>query len=240
MAVVVSAVMIAISALAVVHVPMSAASSACVHDGRAVASCFGGGRDGVNSTDATAALQAALSSHASSLLIDDIGRPWIVGPLFLSNATNMVVELQPAVHILARQNFFHGTHDSLLRISQAQNLTINGNGALLQMRRDDYAQPSRGTCPSCGNYSKAEWRSGIWHEHSNGVTLRGLTVVESGGDGVYIADVNNTHIVDCVFDRNYRQGMSVIAAVNLTVERTVFSNTAGTAPAAGVDRECTK
>ena len=76
---------------------------------------------------------------------------------------------------------------------------------------------------SCGNYSKAEWRSGIWLEHSNGVTLRGLTVVESGGDGVYIADVNNTHIVDCVFDRNYRQGMSVIAAVNLTVERTVFS-----------------
>jgi hypothetical protein len=47
----------------------------------------------------------------------------------------------------------------------------------------------------------------------------------------------NTHIVDCVFDRNYRQGMSVIAAVNLTVERTIFSNTAGTAPAAGVDLE---
>ena len=232
------------------HVPTSAAhpsglvvlspSSPCVHDGKAVASCFGGGQRGVNSTDATVALQTALSSNASSLLIDDIGRPWVVGPLFLSNVTNMVVEFQPAVHILARQNLFHGKHDSLLRISQAQNLTINGNGALLQMRRDDYAQPARGTCPSCSNYSKAEWRSGIWLEHSDGVTLRGLTVVESGGDGVYIAGGNNTYIVDCVFDRNYRQGMSVIAAVNLTVERTVFSNTAGTAPAAGVDREYTK
>lgn len=34
-----------------------------------------------------------------------------------------------------------------------------------------------------------------------------------------------------------RQGMSVISAVNLTVENTIFSNTAGTAPAAGVDLE---
>ena len=34
-----------------------------------------------------------------------------------------------------------------------------------------------------------------------------------------------------------RQGMSVISAVNLSVENTIFSNTAGTAPAAGVDLE---
>ena len=88
----------------------------------------------------------------------------------------------------------------------------NGNGALLQMRRDDYAQPPRGTCPACGNYSKAEWRCGIWLQQSDGVTLRGLTVIESGGDGIMILGGSldranpiptlNTHIVDCVFDRN--------------------------------------
>ena len=66
------------------------------------------------------------------------------------------------VHILAKQDEFHGPQDSLLKISLVRNLTINGNGALLQMRRDDYAQPPRGTCPSCANYSKAEWRCGIW------------------------------------------------------------------------------
>ncbi len=179
----------------------------CVVDGRATASCFGS-----NETDATEILQAALSSNVSNLLIDDIGRPWIVRPLFLSQVTDMVIEFQPRVHILARQDWFHGSQDSLLRITQATNLTINGNGALLQMRRDDYAQPPRGTCPTCSNYSKAEWRCGIWLQQSDGVTLRGLTVVESGGDGIMILGGSlgradpiptlNTHIVDCVFDRN--------------------------------------
>jgi hypothetical protein len=37
------------------------------------------------------------------------------------------------------------------------------------MRRDDYAVPSRGTCPSCKLYKKAEWRCGIWLE---GATVR--------------------------------------------------------------------
>jgi hypothetical protein len=219
------------------------AAAPCVVGGRATASCFGSS----NTTDATETLQAALSSNASHLVIDDIGYPWIVRPLFLSGVTDMIIELQPRVHILARQDWFHGPQDSLLKISQAKNLTINGNGALLQMRRDDYAQPPRGTCSSCRNYSKAEWRCGVWLQQSDGVTLRGLTVIESGGDGIMIVGGSlgrsdhipslNTHIVDCVFDRNYRQGMSVISAINLTVHNTIFSNTAGTAPAAGVDLE---
>ena len=83
-------------------------ASACVVDGRATASCFGGGPRGVNATDATSVLQAALSSNASYLLIDDISRPWIVRPLLLRLVTDMVIELQPAVHILAKQNEFHG------------------------------------------------------------------------------------------------------------------------------------
>lgn len=257
-------------AVSATETPDALLISKCVVDGHATASCFGS-----NETDATEILQAALSSNASSLLIDDIGRPWVVRPLFLSKVTDMVIEFQPRVHILARQDWFHGSQDSLLQISQAKNLTINGNGALLQMRRDDYAQPPRGTCPTCRNYTKAEWRCGIWLQQSDGVTLRGLTVIESGGDGIMILGGSldraepipslNTHIVDCVFDRNCatvpryaltiarfltlacrvvgwathvdRQGMSVISAINLTVENTIFSNTAGTAPAAGVDLE---
>ena len=79
------------------HVPAvttAAPSPACVHgNGSATASCFGGGPRAINSTDATEALQAALSSGASSLLIDDIGRPWVVRPLFLTNASNMAIEV---------------------------------------------------------------------------------------------------------------------------------------------------
>ena len=41
----------------------------------------------------------------------------------------------------------------------------------------------------------------------------------------------------CVFDRNYRQGISVISAENLLIEDTVMSNTQGTDPQAGIDFE---
>ena len=44
-------------------------------------------------------------------------------------------------------------------------------------------------------------------------------------------------VVDCVFERNYRQGMSVISVEDLHVERSVFQNTNGTPPMAGVDLE---
>ena len=52
--------------------------------------------------------------------------------------------------------------------------------------------------------------------------------------------LHSTHDVvvrDCVFDRNYRQGFSLISVINLLVERCTFSNTNGTDPQAGVDLE---
>jgi hypothetical protein len=54
------------------------------------------------------------------------------------------------------------------------NVTLSGArsaaaNSTLKMRRDDYAVPSRGTCPSCKLYKKAEWRCGIWLE---GATVR--------------------------------------------------------------------
>jgi hypothetical protein len=44
-------------------------------------------------------------------------------------------------------------------------------------------------------------------------------------------------IRDVVCDRNYRQGISVITAENLLIENCLLKNTAGTAPAAGIDFE---
>ena len=44
-------------------------------------------------------------------------------------------------------------------------------------------------------------------------------------------------IRDVICDRNYRQGISVISAENLLVERCLLKGTAGTPPAAGIDFE---
>ena len=75
------------------------------------------------------------------------------------------------------------------------------------------------------------------------VTVAGLTLAESGGDGIYLgagrngATNRNVVIRDVVCDRNYRQGISVITAENLLIENCILRDTGGTAPQAGIDFE---
>ena len=190
----------------------------------------------MNATDSTEMLQSAFDSNATELLVDYLGRPWLTRPLFLT-ARDMRIVFAPGVKLLAMVDEFHGPDDSLLTLRGVSNVTLDGNGAVLQMRRDDYASPPRGTCPHCRPYSKAEWRMGIMIIDSEDILIRNMSVKESGGDGMYIAGISspgvrNLHIQDVVLDQNYRQGISIISAVNLLVERTQFRNTAGTSPSA--------
>jgi hypothetical protein len=76
------------------------------------------------------------------------------------------------------------------------------------------------------------------------VLIEGISANESGGDGLYISNLGrntapcrNVVVRNCVFDKNYRQGISVISAVNLLFENVVMSNTKGTPPMAGIDFE---
>jgi hypothetical protein len=200
-------------------------------DGSALASCFG-----FDPTDSTNALHAAFASGARHLTIDSVqGRPWFVRPLFLVNVRHMHVALAAGVTIMAKQDEFHGPDDCLLRITNVSGVVISGGaGSRLSMRRDDYAVPSRGSCPSCRPYRKAEWRMGIWvGAAAVDVRLEKLHVSESGGDGLYVDGPTNLTVRDCLFERHYRQGMSIISASGLLVERTTFALTNGTAPCAG-------
>ena len=64
-----------------------------------------------------------------------------------------------------------------------------------------------------------------------------LSIEQTGGDGIYVDQCVRVHIRDVRADGNYRQGMSIIGAKHMLVERCNFSNTNGTAPSAGVDIE---
>ena len=62
-----------------------------------------------------------------------------------------------------------------------------------------------------------------------------LHITESGGDGIFIFGAHNVQIRDCLVDRHYRQGLSIISARGVLVERCTFADTNGTEPAAGID-----
>lgn len=187
---------------------------------------------GFDPVDSTEALQAAINSGVPTLIIDKAAGPWIVTPIEL--ISNQEIRFEQGVEVLAKRGEFKGTADSLFTAKLRENITLIGYGATLRMWRSDYA---------AAPYAKAEWRHILKFASCSNVKVVGLTLSESGGDGVYLgtgkAGVTNKDflIKDVVCDKNYRQGISVITAENLLIENTVMKNTDGTAPCAGIDFE---
>jgi len=187
---------------------------------------------GVDGEDATRFLQAAIDSRVPRLIVDKAGSPWVTEGLRLVSDQEIVFER--GVEVVAKKGAFRGKGDSLFTLSGVTNVVLRGPGATLRMRRADYDAPP---------YAKAEWRHVLCVKSCANVTVEGLALAESGGDGIYLgclrAEWPNRNVVvrDVVCDRNYRQGISVISAEGLLIENTVLRDTAGTAPEAGIDFE---
>ena len=187
---------------------------------------------GFDPVNATAALQAALTSGARRVTVGDCGSPWIVDPLVLRGGLEVVFE--PGVVVEARRGGYKGKSDCLFSAETCTNLVLRGPGATLRMWQEDYATT---------NYAAAEWRHCIRLRACAGVRIEGLVLARSGGDGVYVGagskgePCRDVVIRDVVCDGHHRQGISVISAEDLLIERTAMINTHGTAPMAGIDFE---
>lgn len=187
-----------------------------------------------NPADSTRAIQQALDDGADTVVIPYTARPWIVRPLFLRSHTRLVFE--PGVILEAKRGEYRGKHDSVLLAKNVRDVQIIGYGATIRMHRDDYKG---------AGYEKAEWRHGICLKGAVDVEVHGIRVEESGGDGLYIGptwdslrnNCRNVVVTDCHFDRNYRQGITVVAGINIKIENCLMTGTAGTAPQAGIDLE---
>ena len=195
---------------------------------------------GFNAGNSTKYLKAAIASGVPKLIIDKMPSPWISTPLRAVSNQHLVFE--DGAVLLAKRGEFSGISDRLLSLIAVENVRITGYGAKLRMWRCDY---DGGKDKNGRKYEHAEWRHALSMHSATNVIVEGLSLEESGGDGIYIASrgtdpCRNITIRDCVCDGNYRQGLSVISAENLLVENCVFRNTKGAAPEDGVDFEPNK
>jgi hypothetical protein len=187
---------------------------------------------GYDPVEATDALQAAINSGAEKVIVEDRGTPWIVDEIQLASDQEVVFE--EGVVVRAKRGAFRGKGDCLFAAALKRNVTLTGYGAAFRMWKKDYQGD---------DYDKAEWRHCLSIRSSTNVRVAGLTLAESGGDGIYLgvakAGVPNKDVVikDVVCDANHRQGISVISAENLLIEDCVLKNTSGTPPQAGIDFE---
>jgi len=194
---------------------------------------------GFQEEDSTEALQAAINSGAKRVLVPNMTKDWIVRPLKLAGHQELILE--DGVVITAKRGEYRGSGDSLLNARDLSDLVIRGYGATVRMQKEDYISGDLldrlGWNRWFGAYKKAEGRMALKLRGATDVGVYGLTLRDSGGDGIYVQDCKNIRIQDVVCDNNYRQGISVICVEGLTVENSVFKNTWGTPPAAGLDIE---
>jgi hypothetical protein len=194
-------------------------------------------------TDCSNELQAAIYSGAPTVRVPDIGFPWRVCRVkgravdgIWMNITNTVIVFEPGVVIEAAPGCFgsledpdslstllstmdHGPHACYPDFLSphrgcAENLTIEGYGATLRMRKHDYMNASI--------YSHSEDRGGLMIYRAKNVTVRGLTVTLTGGDGLYIHECAGCHFSELDLVDNYRQACSVISARDTTFDNCSF------------------
>ena len=183
----------------------------------------------------TAAFQSAIDSGAEEVLVPNRGRPWIVQPLF--GRSNLKLALEKGAVVEAKKGAFRGVGACMFKFDCCTNVTVSGYGATIRMHKWDYlAEP----------YKHSEWRHGLSFLSCVNVTVEGVSLVETGGDGVYLgvsaraaAEGACLHVTirDVTCERNNRQGISVISAEDLLVENCDLNNTYGTSPEAGIDFE---
>eukprot|EP01050_Picozoa_sp_SAG11_P003382 SAG11_NODE_190_length_12980_cov_11.633802_7_plen_557_part_00 len=191
--------------------------------------------------DCTAGLQQAFDDAAvaaalyppsrPTVQVPELGRPWIiagrsvqtmygrlghVGVQLQRNHSGIRVVIERGVLLLAKRGSFKSKAAPFLQLTNVSNVSIVGYGAEIRMFRQDYNQTVGVQKPNKLGYIWSMDRHGILLNNVQNVDISGLTVTNTGGDGLcLIAGVpyasswssgcQNVTIRDCVFDRNYRQ-----------------------------------
>ncbi|MCK4291711.1 MAG: right-handed parallel beta-helix repeat-containing protein [Planctomycetes bacterium] len=156
---------------------------------------------------------------------------YVTPPIYV-NCNKVHFIFEEAVVVEAEPNAFPNSTDCLFKATSKSNIVFDGTGATLRMRKSEYP-------------AEDEHRHviGLWS--CTNVEVKGLTLKDSGGDGICIGDANDgglrycEHILikDVTCDNNYRNGITVGSANDLTIEDCVLKNTNGTLPMAGIDFE---
>lgn len=192
---------------------------------------------GWNPTNATECLQKAFDSDASTVIIDDMGSPWYIWSVNLNRQTcsNRKIIFKRGVKILSapehsRKNEPGWFRRNMFNLNSPTNLWIEAEGKLGEVYLGKYR--SRKERFEAGFSYGGNCFSGSCRN----TVLKNLYVANNGQDALAWGG-KNSYVIDCIFDDNYRQGMSIGASHNCVYKNVTFCNTFGGEPHSGVDFE---
>lgn len=181
------------------------------------------GAKGDGSTNDTAAIQAALNENERVFIPDgtycvNVDRP-------LAPKSGQVINLSDNA-ILKALPSKHG-YNAVIRLLGVSDVSISG-GKIVGERYDHIGD-------------SGEWGMGIHViKGSRNIQISDIEISDCWGDGIFIGDsptVTDVVIDNVISDNNRRQGLSITDAKNIVVKNSVFKNTNGTKPEAGIDIE---
>ena len=129
--------------------------------------------------------------------------------------------------------------DVLFRVIECSDIIFDGNETTFLMQKDEYDQEE----------DPGEWRHVIHVQSCRNVRISGLTLKDSGGDGLCISHKYETNgsaepserieVNDVTCDNNWRTGIAITCANDVTIENCILKNTSGAplGPWAGIDFE---
>jgi polygalacturonase len=184
------------------------------------------GARGDGQTDDTAAIQAAIDEIAGTggtvfvpngtYVIDAVGKRG----LHLGNDMTLKLSMRATLKAIPNSSKKY----SVLRISGVSNVTVVGG--TLEGEREQHMDKA------------GEWGMGIRMDRgAKNVTISGVTARSMWGDGFYVRGAKNVVLCGVTADHNRRQGLSIVDADGVVVTDSLFKNTRGTRPSAGIDLE---
>jgi len=185
------------------------------------------GAKGDGITDDTAAIQAAVNQVAGTggtVLVPD-GTYLIDAITSIQIKSDMTLQMSKDTLLKALPNSKDGYN--IIKIIGASNINVI-DGTLIG-DRDEHSGVS------------GQWGMGINLHSATNIAINGVTARNCWGDGFYIAGASkNIKFCSVIADNNRRQGMSIISVDGMVVKNSIFKNTGGTAPQAGIDLEPNK
>ena len=178
--------------------------------------------------DATGCLQEALASDASTIIIDNMGVPWrIKGVKLTEKMSNKTIIFKKGVRVHAVDDGL-SWRNTLFGVGRVENVAFIGE--------EDVQIGHFATYEERVEKSRGEGGSGFSLGGKN-ILLKNLKVSNCVCDALSIAEGYNIYVEDCDFDCNYRQGASFGASRDVYFRNVKFRNTRGGAPGCGVDFE---
>lgn len=177
-----------------------------------------------DSTNDTKAIQAAVDQVAGTggtVYVPD-GTYIIDALTSIKLKSNMTLKMSGGAVLKAIPN--NQTGYAIIQIQNASNVNVAG-GTILGERN-----AHQGT--------DGQWGMGIRIGGVNNAVISGVTIKDAWGDGIYINGMSKgITLCSVVADNNRRQGLSIVSADGVVIKNSVFKNTHGHAPEAGIDLE---